>query len=202
MDNKSIDKKIKQIIDIEIMKDLNNKNFNIAHKKLLKIYMQYYDKVKIDAKWSVLYRLIYTEHKLGHSDIVKIYTEVLKKDMDKIENEKYRQVNKGKYADVLRYYIDTHKDLLSDEEITNLYRISYKAYEKYINEDDGGNFLCMINSKFNLYLKLNDEDIILEIIKKVSSLHSIDKKIILKEMLESIKNKDLNLYKKSKLLFQ
>lgn len=202
MINQDIDKNLKKIVDYEIMQDLDNEDFHVAQRKLLKMFSQYYDKVKIDTKWSILYRLIYAENNLEHYELVKKYTEILKQDMDKVENQKYIQANKGKYADVLSYYIDAHKDELSNEEMINLHKKAYSAYSKYVNESDGRNFLCMINTKFNLYLLLNNEDIILEIIKKVSSLHNVDSKIMLKEMLQDIKNKDLDLYKKSMLLIQ
>lgn len=200
--DKGLEKEIDDIIDYDIFKDFDNEKYENGRDKLKKLYMQYYyttENMKI--KWRILFNLIYVEHILNENHTldqsIKNYTNILKKELD--QNQEYVKTCKNNYCDMLSYYIPYNKEILSKDEIIDLYRKSYDIFNNILNEKyTERNFLCMINAKFNLYLSLKNEEIVLEILNTLSSLHNNQANLMIEDMLKDIKEVNIDLYENIK----
>lgn len=200
--DRELEKMINNIIENDIFKDFDDKRYEIGMNKLQKLYLQYYYNTEnMNVKWRVLFNLIYVEHILNEDHIfdasIKEYTNILKNELE--GNEKYLKTHKGYYCDMLSYYIPYNKDNLSREEIIALYKVSYDIFKNILDKEyNERNFLCFINAKFNLYLSLENEDVVLSILNTLSSLHNNQADLMIDDMLKDIKELNINLYEKIK----
>ena len=194
--DKGLEREIEKYITGEEFDDFDNKSYELGRDKLKKLYLKcYYKTENINIKWSILYRLIYVEQILDNKESVKMYTAILKKDMEK--NAEYIKINKKKYIDLLSYYLPIYENDLDQEEVIKLYEFSYNVYKKYLNNKEcDRNFLCAINTKFNLYFKLGCDEVVISIINTLSSLHNNQATLIIEDMLNDIKKKNIDMYNK------
>lgn len=170
--------------------------FNKGKKILQKLYYQYYPILDtFETKRMILYNYIVGERlDTNIEDIIKKCSEKLKNDMDNELN--YKETNTKEYCMMLAYYCDTHKEELGKEELINIYTFSYNYYKKAGLEID------MLNSKFNLALTEKKFEIVFEIIKDI---HNSDDKIyqaVLSQMLNDLKNININKYIEIKVLLK
>lgn len=207
--DKGLEKEIDNIIDYDIFKDFDNENYEKGRDKLKKLYLKYYHFTEnMNIKWRILYNIIYAENKIyirSTSDskkadvhqLIKKHTTMLKNEME--TNLKYLKDNRGRYCDVLSYYIPYNKEDLTKSEIINLYSISYDIFEKDLSKKyTERNFLCAISAKFNLYLMLEDEEVVLDILDTLSSLHNSQADLMIEDMFKDMKETNIDLYERIK----
>ena len=181
-------KKVK--VDIYYIWDTKGVKYAII--ELKKLYMKLYNKLTdIEDKRLILYNLICAEYENGDLESVRLHSEQLKKDMDMVN---YKKDKPFLYANMLTYYIDSHPNLSYDKvlEINKFYYDLYKDYD----DPSSDKYLDCLNSKFNLYLFLGNFKAVLEVIKDMLYIqnNTTEYKSLYKQMLDDIKNKDIDLY--------
>jgi hypothetical protein len=187
-----------------IFEDVFTKCFGLGRFKdgkviLQKLFYQYYNILDdFEEQRLILYNLMFAERmeartenkteyeKKAHEEMVKVYSEQLKNDMDNIPN--YKEDNPLNYCNLLMFYCDTHKEELSDEESTQYYTFLHDYYKKI------GSDLEMQCARFNLALVQKNFDIIFEIIKDIGNSDDKRYKSVLVQMLEDVKNIDNQKY--------
>lgn len=202
-------KTIKQRVLGEIFDDWDNKGVEVARDKLKKMFMVDYPMLSdedIEEKRLILHNLAVSEIefqrekglKVYEMESVKLYTSILKKEMDKIEGYKDGE-NACLYARVLMNYIGSHEKILKKEELKEAYELCYKIYEKIEDKNEYGHLNKLV-AKFNLYVFLENFNIVLEILEDI--LHNNDAEYQKKfdELVDEIKIINEPIYRKALLL--
>ena len=181
-------KKVK--VDIYYIWDTKGVKYAII--ELKKLYMKLYNKLTdIEDKRLILYNLICAEYENGDLESVRLHSEQLKKDMDMVN---YKKDKPFLYANMLTYYIDSHSNLSYDK-VLEINKFYYDLYKDYDNPKSD-KYLDYLNSKFNLNLFLGNFKAVLEVIKDMLYIqnNTTEYKSLYKQMLDDIKNKDIDLY--------
>jgi len=170
------------LIDIfDIWDDKINGGVYIARDKLKKMFMTEYPFLKyeeIEEKRLILHNLTVAEIDIGKEkglkiyemESVKLYTSILKNEMDKVEG--YKEGDTGfLYVGVLNNYTESHKKELTKKELIENYTTCYKIYEKYEKENEYGHLYKLI-AKFNINLVKGNFSILLNILEEL--IHNND----------------------------
>lgn len=161
-------KTIKYRVLIEIFKiwDYEENGLEKARDELKKLYLkEYYKLHDIEDKRLILYNLAVAEKDLKNFESVKLYSKILKDEMDKVPN--YKTGDTGcLYARMLMNYTESHKSELSKEELKGYYEFCYKVNEKYNDVKENG-YLAKLIAKFNLSLLNENFNTVLEVVKDV-----------------------------------
>ncbi|WP_252225272.1 MULTISPECIES: hypothetical protein [unclassified Clostridium] len=185
------DNSIEYIVKKKVIRDcFELDNIKKGRDLLYKLYLKEYHMISdIEQKRLILYNLIVAEKLLKNNQAVKVYSEILKTDMDNVKN--YNLLYTKQYCWMLSFFLDSHKEELSKNDLLNLYTFSYEYYKNIESDMD------MLNAKFNIELINNNFNNVLEIIKNIHN-KSNDKryKSVLIQMLDDIKLINIVLYKK------
>lgn len=194
-------KTIKQRVLEDVFFIWDNKGIEFARIELQRMYLQEYNQLtNIEEKRLILYNLAVVEKDLGNLESVKMYSKILKEDMDKIPN--YKEENACLYARVLMNYSESNKKELTIKELKEMYEFCYDAYKIYDDPNENG-YLAQLISKFNLNLINKNYNTVLIVFKNV--LHNNNNTQYaeaLKGFVKDIKDVDETLYKKVLLLQQ
>jgi hypothetical protein len=203
---------IKDRVLEEVFDDWDNKGVEVARDKLKKMFMIEYptlSRENIEEKRLILHNLAVAEIEVQRKnglevyemESVKLYTSILKNEMDKIEGYKEGE-NACLYSRVLINYIESHKKDLTKEELIKNYELCYKIYEQIEDNNENGHLSALV-AKFNLNMITENFTILLNIFEEL--IHNSDdseynKKLY--ELLEEVKQVNQLLYERISLLLK
>lgn len=202
-------KTIKEIVFGDIFDTWDNEGVEFARDKLKKLYLSKYDNlIDIEEKRLILHNLTVAEIEIGYKnnmklyemETVKMYTTILKNDMDKVQNYKTGE-NACLYVRVLINYTECHKSELSKDELKKIYEYCYKVYEQYDDTNENG-YLNKLVAEFNLNLISENFNIVLKVLEDILHNNNAQYQEKFEELLNEVMETNSFLYKRVLLLKQ
>ena len=206
-------KTIKDRIFGEIFDDWDNRGVEVARDKLKKMFMVDYPMLSdkdIEEKRLILHNLAVAEIEIQRDnglevyemESVKLYTSILKKDMDNVIGYKEGDDTACLYARVLINYIESHKKILSKKELIEAYEVCYKIYSEFEDKNDNGHLSALV-AKFNLNMATGNFNILLNIFEElIHNSNDIEYNKKLEELIKEVRQNNNLLYEKILLLLK